>query len=129
MGAAQPTTTTPPRSSDISSQAQAAELLRWCSRRLDALIGDVERLTDSPPEDVDGDRLLRWRQRATAKLRNATRVMQEKLELAERAIEQVPVPQHGLVMAAMELRVAISRAIDLARDDRLHTDAERSSVS
>lgn len=129
MGAAQPTTTSPRRGSDISSQAQAAELLRWCSRRLEALIGDVERFTDSPPEDVDRDRLLRWRRRAIAKLRNATRVMQEKLELAERAIEEVPVAQHGLVMAAMELRVAISRAIDLARDDRLNTDGERSSVS
>lgn len=128
MGAPQPTATTR-RDGDISSQAQAAELLRWCSRRLETLIADVERLQDSPPEDVDRDRLQGWRRRAIAKLRSATRVMQEKLELAERAIDEVPVAQHGLVMAAMELRVAISDAIDLARDDRLHAGGERSTVS
>ena len=129
MGVAQPTATSTGREAELSSQAQAAELLRWCSHRLETLIADVERLQHSPPDDIDRDRLLRWRRRAIAKLRNATRVMQEKLELAERAIEAVPVAQHGLVMAAMELRVAITKAIDVARDDRLHLGEERSPVS
>jgi hypothetical protein len=119
MAVAQPITTSR-SAADLSAQAQAAELVRWCSRRLDVLIADVRRLHESPPEDVDPERLQRWRARATDKLRNATRVMQEKLELADRAIDAVPVAQHGLVLAAMELRVTIATAIEVAAEVRRH---------
>lgn len=123
MAAAQPIPTVAPRVTDVSAQAQAAELLRWCSERLEALVADVERLHDPAPDNADGARLERRRREAITKLRNATRVMQEKLELAERAIAEVPVAQHGLVLAAMELRTTITAAIDVARDDRLRVSS------